>query len=218
MSISVAQWIFFLSRCASRITSFLLLTFFLLPRRNCIELLPFLVHCSFCIRNLHCLSNRHKFVNQIVMAHRSETFARNVLFMFCRYRCFHSLSCGFMRFHKTTISRIWNLLRCNFLLCNHFRDASLSFPLAQHGGCHGSFPFSPSMFESFFVILVIKINEVNSCQSLSIVEFWLLVFLLVSPDSERLLPIWSPYFWRYMISSGSRLNFCRSLTRPHTSL
>ena len=101
-------------------------------------------------------------VCQIVMCHRVVSFARDEVFVLCRYRRFHSLSCGFMRLHRTTINRFWESLESNFLLCNHFRDASVNHPVGRHSWCHGSFQFSPRIFESFFVILMIRINEVNA--------------------------------------------------------
>ena len=71
--------------------------------------------------------------------------------------------------------------------------------------------FSPHIFESFFVILVIKINKVNSCQSSSIVVFCLFLSILSNFINS------SSHFWSYMIWSGGRLNFCQSLLGPHVS-
>ena len=158
MSMNVAKWTLFLSLCVSRITSFLLFDFLQLPCWNCLELLPFLVHGSVCIWNLHWFRHRNKFVNPIVMDHRSGAFSCNAIFMFCEWRRFHSLPCGFMRFHCTTINRVGNLLECNFLLCSHLRGASPSFPLARHGCCNRSFQFSHRVFESFFEMLVVRID------------------------------------------------------------
>ena len=83
--------------------------------------------------NFHCKKHKNKFVNQIVMAHRNETFACNAIFMFCKKRRFQQLPCGFMRFHHTTINRLWILFWCNFLLCKHIRGASMNHSLARHG-------------------------------------------------------------------------------------
>ena len=41
------------------------LDFLQLPCWDCREFFPFLVHCSFCIQNLHYLRHRNKFVKQI---------------------------------------------------------------------------------------------------------------------------------------------------------
>ena len=133
-------------------------------------------------------------------------------------RRFHWLPCEFMRFYFSTINRLWNLLRCNFLLCNHFRGASMNHSHARHGWCHVSFQFSPRIFESFFVILVIRINEVISSQSSSIVELLLLVFPFLFLSILSGFTNFGPYFWPYMIWSGSRLNFCQSPPGPHISL
>ena len=93
-------------------------------------------------------------------AMRSSRFRQN--------RRFHSLPCGFMRIHFSTINRFGDLLGCNFLLCSHIRGASPNFLFARHGCYHRSFQFSPRIFESFFVLLVIRTDKVNSSQSSSI--------------------------------------------------
>ena len=99
--------------------------------------------------------------------------------------------------------------------CSHFRVASPSFSFARHGCCHRSLQLSPRMFESYFVILVIKINKVNS--SSSIVEFWLLVFPFLSLSILTSCPNFGPYFRPHMIWSRCRLNFCQSPPGPHIS-
>ena len=130
------------------------------------------------------------------------------------------MPCGFMRCHYTTRNRFGNLLGCNFLLCNHLRGANLSFPLTRHSWCHKSFQISPRSFESFFVILVIRINQVHSSQSSSIVEFWILVLpcLFCSILSMSGFTKFGPYFWPYMIWSDSNLNFCLSPPGQHISV
>ena len=67
--------------CASRRTSFLLLTF---PKSHAgfvSSFFPFLVHCSLCIQNLHRLWHRKKRVHQIVMCQRSKSFSCNAIFV-----------------------------------------------------------------------------------------------------------------------------------------
>ena len=130
-------------------------------------------------------------------------------------RRFLSLSPGFLRVHFTTIHCFGILLGSNFRLRNHFCDVRLSF--ARHGWDHRSFQLSPRIFENFFVLCVIWIDKVNSSQSSSIVEFWLLVcpFLFFSILSG--FPNFRPYFWPYMIWSGSRLNLFPSRRGPHIS-
>ena len=58
--------------------------FLQLPCWDCFERLPFLVHCCFCTRNFHRLWQSNQFVNQIVMGHRSISFACNVVFVIFR--------------------------------------------------------------------------------------------------------------------------------------
>ena len=104
--------------------------------------------------------------------------------------------------HYTTMNRLWNLLRCNFLLCNHFR---------------GVFPFFLVFFKSFFVILVIWINEVNSAQFSSTVKLRFLfrpclLFSILSGFTN-----FRSNFWPYVIWSGCRLNLCQSHPGPHVS-
>ena len=93
MSINVTKWPSFCLFCATRRTSFLLLIF---PAAMPVSspFFPLLEHCCPCIRNLHCLKHCKKFVNQIVLGHRRETF--------------HSLPRGFMRFLCTATHR-WDL-------------------------------------------------------------------------------------------------------------
>ena len=116
MSINVAKWTFFLSLCASRITSFLLSYFFQISCWDRLELFPCIIHCSLCIRNFHHLWQRNKLVLQIVKCHRSESFACDVVIMIFRLKRFHSLPCGFMRFHNTLIKRFVSLVGCNLRL------------------------------------------------------------------------------------------------------
>ena len=65
---------------------------------------------AFCIRNFHRSRHKNKLVNQIVMGHRSISFACNVIFMIFRQWWFQTLSRGLMRFHDTCILCFWNLV------------------------------------------------------------------------------------------------------------
>ena len=178
MSISVAKWTFFLSLCASRITSFLLLTFSSL--RACLELFPSFIHCSFCIWNIHCLKHRNEIVNQIGMGHRSKPFACNVVFMISRLRRFNSLPCGFVKFQHTTILRFWNLVGCIKPRCGYLSAGragrTLCSLFARHSRVHMHFQLSPRIPNDFFVFFILWINKVDASHSSSIFEFWLLVF------------------------------------------
>ena len=70
-----------------------------------LELLLFLIHCSFRIWNFYRLRHRNELLNQSVMIHRCISSACDVTFMMLWRRSLHSWPCGFMRFHYTTISR-----------------------------------------------------------------------------------------------------------------
>ena len=120
--------------------------------------------------NFNRLGHRNKLVHQIVMKHRSKSFACNMVFMIFRLRRFNSLPCGFMRFHFSLINRFGSLLGCILRLRTQFRDALWRF-FTRRGWCHRSIQFLSRIFEHFFVFFVIRIDEVNSPQSSSIVEF-----------------------------------------------
>ena len=116
---------------------------------------------------------------------------------------------------STTINRFWNLLGCTFLR-SHFRVASPSFSFARHGWCPGSFKIPPCIFGSLFVILVIRINKVNSSQSSSIVFVLLFCpFLFFSILSG--FPSLGPYFWPYTIWSGVVFG-CLSISHRTTKI
>ena len=158
MSISVAKWIFFFVSLCFENNFLLALDFPQLQCWNCLLLLPFLVYCFCRIRDFPRLRHRNKLVKQIVMGHRSKTFACNVVFMMFGLRRFHSLSCGLMRFHHTTIRRVWSVLGCNLRLCKHFRDAIWK-SFTRHGRCHRFFQISSRIFQSLFVFFIIRIDE-----------------------------------------------------------
>ena len=67
MSFNVAKWTFFLSLCASRIASFLLLTFSTCHAGIVSSFFLFPVQCCFRIKNVHHSRHRNKFVYQIIM-------------------------------------------------------------------------------------------------------------------------------------------------------
>ena len=125
------------------------------------------------------------------MCHRVVSSACDEVFMLCRYRRFHSLSCGFMRFHRTTINRFWNLLRAISCFATTFVMLVWTILLEGIAGAMGLTNFLLAFFykESFFVILIIRINKVNSCQSSSMVEFWLLVFPFLFLSILRAVPM-----------------------------
>ena len=87
---------FLLSLCASRITSFLLLTISKSHAGIVSSFFHSLVHCSFCIRNLHRLWHRNKLAHHVVMCQRSKSFTSSAIFMNLGLQRFCSLSRGFM--------------------------------------------------------------------------------------------------------------------------
>ena len=123
MSISVARWIFFFVSLCFQINLLFALDFVQIPCWDCLELYPFVVHCGFCIRNVHHLWRRNKLMYQVIMWHRSKSFACNVVFMIFGRKRFHSLPCGFRRIHSSTINCFGNSSR-------------MLFPTSQHSWCH----------------------------------------------------------------------------------
>ena len=84
--------------------------------------------------------------------------------------------------------------------------AEMNLRFARHGRVQKPFQFSPRLFKGFFEFMVILINVVDSSQSWSIVEFWLLVFPFLLFSILSGFPNFRPNFWPYMIWSRSRLN------------
>ena len=187
MTINGAKWTFLLISLCFQNNLLFALDFFQIPYWNCLELFPFLVHGSFCIRNLHRLWQWDELVHQIIMCHRSDTFSSNEIFMHFELQRFCSLSRGLMRFHQITI-HIFEFLFFAIVLC-HFGDTRMLHvhPLAWHGWCHRSFQFSSCVSENLRILFVIWINKVNSTQFSSIVKFWLFFCpFLFFLDSARL--------------------------------
>ena len=173
MPISEAKWTLCLSLCVSKITPFFALDFFQAPCWKCLEFLPFCVHCGFCIRNFHRLWHWNKLVHQIVMWHRSKPFACNVIFMIFpdsedSARCL----CGLMRFHFFNHTLFWNSSRMQSptsrMQSPIFATTFVMQGCLLHGmaGAVDLTSFLLAFFlKSFFEILVIRIDNVNSSQS-----------------------------------------------------
>ena len=121
---------------------------------------------------LYRLWHRDEVVYQIAMRHRSKSLVSTVIFTISGLGRFHSVPCGFVRFHYTTT--FFGILPWfNFRLRSHLRDA-IWWSFTRHGSGHRSFQFSSRTFENFFVVFVIWIGKVKSSQSSSIVELWFL--------------------------------------------
>ena len=60
--------------------------------------------------------------------------------------------------------------------------------------------------------------KANSSESSSIVELWLFFCPSLFVSILSGFTNFRPYFWPYMIWSGSRLNLCQSLPGPHISV
>ena len=108
MSISVAKWTFFFVSLCFQNNLLFALDFSQILCWNCLEIFPCLVHGTCCIRNLHRLWHGNELVHQMLMGHRSKSFACNVVFMVFRLRGFHSMPCGSMTFQDTTLNSFWS--------------------------------------------------------------------------------------------------------------
>ena len=80
MSITVAQWTFFLSLCASKNLLFAL-DFSTFHGGIAPSFFHSLSTAAFGVRNLHGLWQRKKLLQQIVMCHRTNAFSCNAIFM-----------------------------------------------------------------------------------------------------------------------------------------
>ena len=161
---------------------FFALDFSQVPSWNCLELSPFFVHGSLCIRNLHGLWHRDKLKQQNVMCHRGESFSSNALFMCFGLQRFCSLSRRVVGFHHTTIQSFELFFIANLRHCIRFH------PLAGHGWCHRSFQFLPCVFliisEYSFVIRIDKLNPSQLSRVVTLrFLFWPIPAFL---DSERI--------------------------------
>ena len=172
-----AKWTFLLSLCASRITSFLLLPVSKSRAWIVSSFFQFFIHCCLCIRYFNRLWHRDELVHRIVMRHRSKSFACNVVVIIFRLRRFHLLPCGFMTFHYTTTNRF-------------LESSRRQSPIVQTlSWCH----------RVSFVILVVRIDKVNSSHSSSFVELWFFFCSFLFFSSPSSFTNFRPNFWTYMI-------------------
>ena len=156
------------------------------------------------------------------MCQRSESFPNNAIFMRFGLQRFCSMSRRLVGFHHTTLHCFELLLMANFLLCIGFHDAGLlSVSLAGHGWSHRSFQFSSCVFDNFWILFVIGIDEVNPSQLSSIVKLQLVSLspIPASLDSGRLYQFSSSLLAIHDLDWQSfRLNHCQSPPGPHVSL
>ena len=182
VSINVPKWTSFLSFCASRMTSFLLLTlssFYAGIASSFFHSLPTAAFASGNFRQRH----RNKFAHQILMSHCVVSFACDVVFTIFRWRWFQTLPRGFMSFHNASILCFWNCVGCIVLRFSFLKaGGTFSQLVPQHCRVHVPFQISPRVLHNFFVFFVFRINWIDATQSSSIIEFRLLVcpFLLLS--------------------------------------
>ena len=142
MSINEAKWTFFFVSLCFQNDLLFALDVFQIPCWNCLELFPFLVHCGFRIRNFHRLRHWNELVYQVVMSHRCKSFACNAIFMILGLRRFHSLPCGFTRFHFSATHRFGLLFFAIALYL--FRDTWMNQPYEFSASQSPSSSFLPA--------------------------------------------------------------------------
>ena len=150
--------------------------------------------------------------------HRSKPFACILILMFRKW--FHSLTCGFKRFHFTSVSRFLESHGVQFRALHppSWCLFELSFRMAW--SLPRVFPTYFSKFWKFLCNLCHQDHEVNSSWSSSIIELRLLVFSFpVFVDSERftiffiLLATRDHVWWSYELLSTSSQDTYVSLAR-----
>ena len=219
-SINVEKLTFFLSICASRMTSFWLLTLSNCQAGIVSSFFHSLATAAFASR-ISSLEASEKLVNQIVMGHRIIPFACDVIFVFCGWTRFHSSPCGFMRFHYACMHACMHACSLSLESC-WIHSYSLRFPASwsaslfffkRHSRLHWNFQLSPWVFRWFlhFHHLLDQWNKCLNLRALSSCGFSFSKFLLfvLLNGFSRFGPHLRPQFLR----SGSCLNgFCSSLT------
>ena len=100
MSINGAKWTFLLSYCASKMTSSLSTAAFA---------------SGFFFRLWH----RDELVYQVVMRHRSKSFACHVVFLIFWAEKIPIVALWIHEFHYTTLNCVGIFVGCNFRLCSH---------------------------------------------------------------------------------------------------
>ena len=211
----VISGLFFVSLCFEN-NLLLALDFLHLPCWDWLELFPFLVHCCSCIRDLRWLRHKNIFVNQIV----SNASSKWNLCMQCDLHVLQTyplraLWSSWVLDCKDSTRRLvdsWDSTSQPWIVLGIFWDAISCFA-ATFVVLVRAFLLHGMAAAISLVILVIRNHKVNFSQSSSIVEFWLLVFPFLFFSTLSGFSNLGPYFWPYMIWSGSRLNFCQSPSR-----
>ena len=131
----------------------------------------------------------------------------------------HSLPCGFMRFHYTSVLCLWNLVVYT-KSCFSFRKARMTwiFLFARHGSFHLDFQLFPAFVDGFWIFFVFQIYLINSSQFARILKLWLFICPFLPFSSLRCFTEIGPYFWPHVIQSRSRLVFWKSPPGPNMSL
>ena len=192
------------------------LYFVQLPGWNRFELLPFLVHCCFRIRNVHRLRHRNNFVNQIKVSHRIESSLSDVIFMLSGKSRFQTISCRFTRFYDTWIlcHSLDSVIPRAAVSCSLLKRFLVSI-LQGMTEFIGTSNFFLAFFDGFLVLAIFRINEVNSSQFSSIVRlcfftYLFLLFLLLSCFFDMSIQNFRPQ----IIRSGSCLDLRMSPPTP----
>ena len=136
------------------------LNFLQLPCWIRFELLPFLVHCCFRIRNSHRLEHRNKLLHfNCILCLRfdlhglsAEMISNVVSGTPEPPRCMHALF-FWMLVGFTTLR--FSVLKAGALLCSF---------CARHCRLHWNFQLSPCVFDGLFMFTIFRIDEINAFQ------------------------------------------------------
>ena len=177
-------------------TSSFALYFGHLSSRQLFELLPFFVHCCFCILDFHCLGHKKELVHKITMTQQVEPLLSNVIFMNFRQSPFQTLPRRFMSLYDAcTCFDFWiSLDSLQVSLCRNV------FSKQGSAASIGISNFS-LFFDGFFELLIIRISKVDATQLSRIVELRFLdspVLLFISLTFDMLDQI-SDHSWSGLV-------------------
>ena len=153
------------------------------------------------------------------MRHRSKSFACNVVFMIFGLRRFHSLPCGFMRFHHTTIHFL-GILGCNFRIRNHLSWCHFEiFYTASRSRFFSVVERCRVLASRFSILVVLDSGRPYQCSSivLAIRDLFSQSFELLSISPRTTKISWDVFLliaWILWILTKNLTNFC---SKRHSS-
>ena len=214
MSINLAKWTFFLSLCASRMTSFILFT---LDNCHAGSFSSFSHSLSTAAFASH-LRHMNTFVHQIERTDWLEPFFRDVIFMIFWLSRFQTLSRGLMSLHDACWLCLWDFVGtfsfvvrlprlCRTILRSHF---------TRHSRLHRYL----QLFLAFFMVSLYSPSS-GSTKQMPLNFRALSSFGLSTAHCcffFSLICFWEPNFRPRIMRSGCCFNLCRPPPGPQVSL